>query len=200
MDPTFNVYIYIYRSNPYTQNDLERVVPALKLNWGYTPKTNGWIPKLLFRKGWKRWVLLNMAIFGIYVRFLGDIFYRGCIDHLLFLVHGHHPYHSTRCVNQTSQTKNIRDTAESALPPRPSACVQETPDDGRVNGHPTRWKGADRKDIPEIQRPWTCWLETTIPKSKFIFPKNKAFKKYSEWIGLPHRYVWKKFTLLRWEP
>ena len=42
---------------------------------GTPPKTNGWIPKMMV---WKRWFLLNMAIFGIYVRFLGGSFYPPC--------------------------------------------------------------------------------------------------------------------------
>ncbi len=32
------------------------------------PKTNGCLPKMM---AWKRWLLLNMAIWGIYVKFLG---------------------------------------------------------------------------------------------------------------------------------
>ena len=33
-------------------------------------KTNGWLPKMM---AWKRWLLLNVAILGIYVKFLGCI-------------------------------------------------------------------------------------------------------------------------------
>ena len=36
------------------------------------PKTNGWIPKMMV---WERWLLLNMAIFGIYMlNFWGVIY------------------------------------------------------------------------------------------------------------------------------
>ena len=35
----------------------------------YTRKKIRWIPNMMV---WKRWLLLDTAIFGIYVKFLGD--------------------------------------------------------------------------------------------------------------------------------
>ena len=65
------------------------------------PRKLTWIPKMMV---WKRWFLLNMAFFGIYVKFLGGS--GSCSLRILLTLGLFSPVFPTRTCSEVTQSEN----------------------------------------------------------------------------------------------
>ncbi len=67
----YHVAIYVYKSYLISVGRIHYIsflITFVSAFWGLHPRKLTWIPKMIV---WKMYLLLNMAIFGIYVKVLG---------------------------------------------------------------------------------------------------------------------------------